>query len=241
MRYIAKNLSSISDLVKELKNDLGDYEGPVWYRGQANKNWRLLPRLCRLQNEVDEMNLIRQFRQSATMLLDPRPQETQEWLFIMQHHGVPTRLLDWTESALMAAYFAVDQEPDSDGALWVLLPMELNEQAGIYELPAFEETNVLINYLPEYIEQSTTVKYGPIAISATRNNPRMESQLSVFTTNHKLKTPIERVGNRQHVWRYLIPKDEKDSVLKELALLGIRRFQLFPELQTLGEIIGENC
>ena len=117
----------------------------------------------------------------------------------------------------------------------------VNEQAGIDELPAFEEASILANYLPEYIEHPTTIKYGPIAISATRNNPRMQSQLSVFTINHKLKTQIEQVGHRQHVWRYLIPKDDKDSVLRELALLGIRRFQLFPELQTLGEIIGENC
>lgn len=241
MRYTAKNILSISNLVQELKTDLGDYKGPVWYRGQADRKWRLLPRLSRLKKNIDEMNLVRQFRQSATLLLDPRPQKTQEWLFIMQHHGVPTRLLDWTESALMATYFVVEKEPDKDGALWVLLPMELNKQAGIEELPAFEEENILIKYLPEYINSTTTTRYVPIAISATRNTPRMQSQLSVFTISHKRRTPIEQLGDKQHVWRYFIPKGNKDRIRKELALLGIGKFQLFPELQTLGEIIGESC
>lgn len=241
MRYIAKNISSISDLVQELKTNLGDYKGPVWYRGQANKKWSLRPRLSRRRKEVDEINLIRQFRQSATLLLDPRPQKTEEWLFIMQHHGVPTRLLDWTESALMATYFVVEKELDNDGSLWVLLPMELNKQAGIEELPAFEEHDILNNYLPEYINKPTATRYVPIAINATRNTPRMQSQLSVFTIHHKRNTPIEQLGDKQHVWRYIIPKDSKASIQEELTLLGIGKFQLFPELQTLGEIIGEHC
>ena len=241
MKYVARPVVSISDLIEKLKADLASCTGPFWYRGQADKAWKLLPRLSRLNRNINEIDLLRRFRQNATLLINPRPQKTEEWLFIMQHHGAPTRLLDWSESPLMATFFGVNTEPEKDGALWVLMPLELNKQGGNQEIPAFEEENTLSAYLPEFIDKRTTVTYLPTAISATRNTPRMQSQLSVFTISHKAKMPIESIGDKHHIWRYIIPRDKKPTILKELSLLGISRFQLFPELQTLGELIGESC
>lgn len=238
MRQIAKRIVSVSKLIDELHKDISGYSGPIWFRGQADKGWRLLPRLSRKKSYKDEVVLIRQFRQNATLLVNPVPEKTYEWLFLMQHHSAPTRLLDWTESALIAAYFAVTQEPDKDGSIWILLPLELNRHSGIDDIPPFEEQNILENYLPQFINNPTTTRYLPLAISATRNSARMQSQLSVFTINHKRNTPLEDVGDKKHVWRYNIPSAEKASIKTELELLGISKFQLFPELQTLGEIIG---
>ena len=76
-----------------------------------------------------------------------------------------------------------------------------------------------------------------MAAIATRNNPRMQAQLGVFTISHRDKTPIEEIGNKKHVWKYHIPKTKKSIIQKELALLGITKFQLFPELASIGEII----
>jgi hypothetical protein len=67
-----------------------------------------------------------------------RPQNSWEWYFLMQHSGAPTRLLDWTEGALIALYFAVRNKLDAtDAAVWVLDPWSLNEHVlGIDEVIA---------------------------------------------------------------------------------------------------------
>jgi len=113
---------------------------PIWFRGHSNETWKLIPSLQRLSDPPSEMNLIKKFTQNATMLLNPRPEKYLDWLFIMRHHNVPTRLLDWSESPLIALYFVINENPEKDGALWMLLPGGLNKNLGIepdyeYELP----------------------------------------------------------------------------------------------------------
>ncbi len=100
---------------------------PVWFRGQAKAPWGLKPSLARIPGGLTvEQVLVKRFKQNAFLLLSSRPQTESEWLFVMQHHGVPTRLLDWTESPLVGIYFAVNAYPRSTGACWALLPLELN-------------------------------------------------------------------------------------------------------------------
>ena len=164
----------------------------------------------------------------------------------MQHYGVPTRLLDWTESALTGLYFAVENEKFSrvDGALWVLLPTELNKHSNIYSdehfyIPSFED-KILKNYDPETYYQDKTSKLLPLAAIASRNNTRMQAQLGVFTISHRENIPIENIGDQKHIWKYNIPSSRKKEIKKELALLGFTKFQLFPELVSIGEIIKLN-
>lgn len=239
MRVQDKTVESISDLVRNLKNDVIDINGPVWYRGHFDKEWKLVPLIYRKTCQT-EMNMIKEFRKDATLFVSPKPTEYHEWLFIMRHHGVPTRLLDWTESPLVATHFVVTQCPDRDGALWMLLPLELNKQVikppDPDNLPSFEEDPFMADYQPDVLEQGSTVtQMPPIAFIAPRNTPRMQAQLSVFTIHHRLKTPIEDIGDQKHLWRYIIPSSAKPAMRKELELLGIGTFQLFPELQSIGE------
>ncbi|HEY3385690.1 MAG TPA: FRG domain-containing protein, partial [Saprospiraceae bacterium] len=110
----------------------------VYYRGHSRVDYQLLPGLARLENlpkqqklEGDDLlnfesRLASGFMQYGNHLIS---QHRGSWdpLYLMQHHGLPTRLLDWTESLMTALYFAVcDAKEDSDAAVWVLDPYALN-------------------------------------------------------------------------------------------------------------------
>ena len=178
------------------------------------------------------------------MLINHSPNESFDWLFLMQHYGVPTRLLDWSESPLVGLYFAVEDEKelDNDAALWALKPSELNKIARInsiseeFFIPSFEDEE-LTNYTVENLSHNNRTQLSPVATIATRNNPRIQAQHGVFTIHHHDVTPIENVGNSSHVVKYLIPKKSKSNIIKQLSILGITKFQLFPELESIGHII----
>lgn len=245
MRYPDEQIISVGSLVDVLRLHIDAYDGPVWYRGQSNSGWPLVPKLMRAPEEnPSEAFLINRFKQNATLLLSLPPKHDFDWLFLMQHYSMPTRLLDWSESPLVALYFAVTENPSSDSALWVLMPTVLNQMSNYrpdypHEIPSFED-ELLKNYLPETIAKEHRSRLFPMAAIAPRNSPRIQAQQGVFTISHRENTPIEDVGasgaTRDHIWRYIIPAASKPHLLQELRLLGFSRFQLFPELDSLASL-----
>ena len=238
-------IGSIQDLIQALESDSDSYDGSVWFRGQAKSEWKLVPGYYRLNCPPPESTLVKKFKQSAAMLTNASPKESFDWLFLMQHYGVPTRLLDWTENPLVALYFAVEEcehYPDTDAALWGIRPSELNKNAGIsdseeeYFIPSFEDEE-LTNYSVEILRQNSRNKLKPLATIATRNNERIQAQHGVFTIHHHDQIAIEDVGDSSHVSKYIIPSHKKQNLLKQLSLLGFNRFQIFPELSSIGHVI----
>ncbi|WP_122522307.1 FRG domain-containing protein [Pseudomonas viridiflava] len=240
-------ISSVQSLLEALNEDNDGYSGSVWYRGQANSEWALLPGYVRLNNPPSEATLLKRFKQSAAMLIERHPGESFDWLFLMQHYGVPTRLLDWSESPLVGLYFAVEghrSDNYADGALWLLRPSELNKHAHINNrdeegyIPSFDDAE-LQSYSVDSLAHNKRIELLPVATIATRNNARIQAQLGVFTIHHHNSTPIESIGDSSHVIKYKIPKESKASILKQLQILGFGRFQMFPELSSVGLIIKE--
>src|SRR2546429_3912433 len=107
-----------------------------FFRGQSRTDWSLLPSFLRVAEANNlgaekslwlEEQLLEQFRLGAHLYLPPAalPKDERDrvsmWV-CMQHYGAPTRLLDWTESLYVATYFAVEKEPQYDGAIWVIHP-----------------------------------------------------------------------------------------------------------------------
>lgn len=237
-----KTLSSIGELIETLKTDYSSFNEDMWYRGQSNFEWKLSPGLMRLSEAPSEGALLTRFKQSAGMLINASPKDEFDWLFLMQHYGVPTRLLDWTESPLTALYFAVEEEKDDmDAALWALKPTELNKIANISTseknfIPSFDDVE-LQNYSVQTLSSNPRNKLAPIATIATRNSPRIQAQLGVFTIHHLDNRPIEDFCTNNEIVKFKIPADSKKTIRKELALLSFSKFTLFPELSSIGEIL----
>lgn len=251
MRFEDREIKSIGDLIKNLKDDRAEIKKTLWFRGLP-RNFELLPSVLRPDNTKPEIEWMKEFKKDALLIVEPIPRESYEWLLVMRHNHIPTRLLDWTESPLIALYFALNEDAnngeskeDEPGMLWVLSPHELNKHVTGEEektLPSFQETPSLMEpYSTEvYSDTGKAGKQNPIAFLAPRNTERMQSQQSVFTIHHKNDQPIEEIEDGNHVWRYIIPVDVKENIKTELKILGINKFQLFPELPIIYEKIKED-
>lgn len=244
MKHPDATVSSVSELVTALMNFSKPGE-TVWFRGQEHKDWPLQPSIARYPKGIDaEIMLIKRFTQNAMPYLEnKRPKAEWEWLFVMQHYGVPTRLLDWTESPLVGLYFAVQDNPaqnGNDGALWCLHPTDLNTKANLNftfpsELPTFDQDEeVMQNYLPTRVAIDRKSNLNPVAAIALRDSPRMYAQLGVFTITHRNQTPIETIATGDHIWRLIIPAAAKKQLREELAYLSFTKLTLFPELSNVA-------
>jgi hypothetical protein len=227
----------------------------VWFRGQAVAKWQLQPSIMRPPHSADdEVVLLKKFKQNAVPLIDAVPNREADWLFLMQHHSVPTRLLDWTESPLVALYFAVAEARDAkhrkkDAALWCLYPHVLNELAGIrmqpaHDIPSFEHESYLDDYLPSRTAGITTAAKHPVALIAPRPFRRLHVQQGVFTLFHRNLTPLEELkdknDNQPHIVKFVIPAAAKPKLRQELLFLQIDRLALFPELENVAARIAIN-
>lgn len=110
------SVSSITNLIKE---NLPDNAGEFWFRGQPDYEHKLIPALFREQYDEAGMygEFIRRFPEHSN-----NHRDIFEWLTLMQHYGLPTRLLDWTTNLRVALFFCCNDEKDKDGAIFVFKP-----------------------------------------------------------------------------------------------------------------------
>jgi hypothetical protein len=129
-----KVITSVLEIIGEVNKVLVDwgYESTPWFRGEPRDVLKpLLPRLFRVEDgrRHDELKLLQHFRMKAPSLGLPYvPQRgyVDQWLFLAQHVGLPTRLLDWTEGLMIALHFALYTH-QAGAIIWMLNPNELNK------------------------------------------------------------------------------------------------------------------
>ena len=237
-------LSDLSHVVLAAREANELFEETTWWRGHANAEWRLQAQIYRENPENRdrlsdaETALIGHFVSRAPSRSHrpcPAADDYFGWLFLAQHYGLPTRLLDWTENPLVAAYFAVER-PDVDGCIWGLSPTGLN-----CNLAELDGLAMMQNQHAKKIAKNAFTRNGlpepvAIAIDGQEIDPRMLAQMSRFTV-HSESTPLDELmypESAKWLCRYIIPKDAKDKISKQLSAFGIRRSNLFPDLVSLA-------
>jgi len=237
------NISSLAELLAAVISDYPETD-TIWFRGQADASWPLECSLARNGGSNREMPLIRRFKQNALLIMNPKPASEWEWLFTMQHYGLPTRLLDWSESPLAALYFAVSDPKyeDKPAALWALDPHKFNEKGRFdsNQIPCFDDDSHLKSYLPFSVDSRGQQKLSPLAVLAARNTPRILSQQGVFVVFHKNLDPLD-ISDGTVIWKYVIPSILKRELKNALRVLGIHRLSLFPELDYVAQHAIGQC
>jgi hypothetical protein len=134
------------------------------FRGLPDAKWTLLPRAGRVLKALKpdvrsdwEARMFRTFKRRATpFVLGWHPANNWDWLALAQHHGVPTRLLDWTHNPLVALFFAVDPEGDGDAAVYVCRPGRSIRPDG----PDPFEISEVLKFSPPHLAQRISAQDG---------------------------------------------------------------------------------
>ena len=252
-----------------------------FFRGHSNSQYRLLPSLFRVrlpnlrQGEKREdaywkleRRLFFEFRGGARELYTT---DSTDWdvLFHMQHHGVPTRLLDWTSVFGVALYFALLNYRPKQGlspCVWLLNPYALNNatwppkpgRPARYRLyhpkyialsrftnQPYDFGDLLLGMHPKRWGKQRLSWKTPLAIYPYQRSERMYAQEGWFTIHGTNIAPLEDMfmqrprAMQSILQRVDIPKDAIPALQRFLADAGIGPRQLFPDLSGLADSIKE--
>ncbi len=224
-------VNKLSDLIKILEN-LGDPENII-FRGQTKASWPLLPKIARIRGGKcslkEEEEILKTFIKNSHPLMNIKPLTRLGWLAVAQHHGLPTRLLDWSLNPLAALWFAVaGTSPDKDdGVLWVYKP----------------PSDTLINLLdpseePDPFDIDRVYAYYP-----QHEDLRIRAQSGVFTIHCRKKkneqfVPFEEANiYKDTLIKILIPSESFEEIKKSLRQCGVHAASLMPNLDGLAAYI----
>jgi hypothetical protein len=252
-----ESLARVKEIRDKWSYPYNDPAGP-WFRGQTRSYWTLRPRLCRdyekhsshsgaeIEDEVREEFVVR-----APILSDTKPagEDDWEWYFLMQHYGAPTRLLDWTEGALLGLYFAVKDNPGYyDAAVWMLDPYELNWRViRTNEVIPPSAPNVIKRHkrlvrrwLPSRFLKNPNLPRRPVAVFPTHIARRISTQRSCFTIHGSDANGLDKfqVGRRACLVKIVIPNYYVRTIQRELEASGIDEATIFPDLDGLGRSLS---
>lgn len=241
--YEIETLSDYLNVIMELKND----HKKLWFRGHASSDYVLMPTVYRdPYTWVKEAVFLHQFKARASRFINYYPDNDMEWLFLMQHHATPTRLLDWSENALVALAFAVQYRNENhigkDANVWCLDPILLNSNTRFHSYVDEKIPNICADEDLQNICNSPRQDY-PVAIIGPQNSDRIVAQKGVFTLfPNKDSFSMENLKNAEEfLARIKIPNKHITSIEESLYYIGITESSLFPDLDSISKELKREC
>jgi hypothetical protein len=214
-----KQLSGLSEYFAQRLWD----DRNMLFRGVADSSFELIPSIGRRKAQDPkahadyERMVFEDFKQRAYPFLSREPQGDVEWLFLAQHYGIPTRLLDWTRSPLVALYFACEQFPDKECAVYKIV---MNKW--------------YVNLSP-LIDPFAITEVG--GLEPKHTDVRYINQDGAFTIHPNPTEPFAW----QATGKYIFAPQVKEEMRWQLRKMGIRASVIYPGLESVArDILNEH-
>lgn len=201
----------LADALREFRDD------SRWlFRGHSNSEWSLIPKAGRLQVvKRNEEHYFEAWKRRAQEYVNPPPNDDWDWMSIAQHHGFPSRLLDWSINPLVAAFFACKGSPEMSGSIY-----------------AFSPARRIIRENIQPLDYTGVASFYPTAVT-----PRISRQSGIFTVHGPPDAEIKNGKKQGKLREFVIPKENKPEIVRDLDYFGVNDSSIFPDLEGLSKYL----
>ena len=256
------NVASVADFLNHIQSE--PFKDGRWaFRGQSRASWRLQPTIERLANDLGmtphiEKHVERQFRRRAHHYLQDLPDDDDalEWIALMQHHGAPTRLLDWTKSAYVASFFAAEPATKAEPfAVWAVDREGIRDEAIRMLCLEGRDQNLASreNFQRLYRDSQPDNFYLIVPVQPNRMNDRLTIQQGLFLFSNfpvigfeiSLKSLLHHANRRNGaavdwLYKFIIEPGVRLDLLATLDKMNINFGTLYPGLDGFARSLRTN-